>query len=188
MIHMRFKKKKAKKQRASTYHGWGRGKSHHKGAGNRGGRGNAGSGKRSDGKKPSFWNQDYYGRRGFTSKNRKQTCAINIKDIYSNLNEWVQKGFAVKMSAGYNLDLGKAGYTKLLGTGPVKEKLFIKTDFASRNAIEQIKKSGGEVQVLKVIVKKEKKKSAKHKKAEAKEQEEKTGSKAEAQKEASDED
>ncbi|MBN2052196.1 uL15 family ribosomal protein [Candidatus Woesearchaeota archaeon] len=165
---MRFKKKKVRKQRGSTYHGWGRGASHHKGAGNRGGRGRAGTGKRADAKKPSFWKEPT-GKRGFTSKSRMAMKAINLVDVYDNLAEWVNKGFASKTAAGYDVDLKKAGYDKLLGTGEAgefKEKLFIITDFASINSVAKVKEAGGEVKVLKTIVKKEKKKPVKHKKAE----------------------
>jgi large subunit ribosomal protein L15 len=162
---MRFKKKKVTKKRASTYHGYGRGQSHHKGAGNRGGRGRAGTGKRADTKKPSYWKEPT-GRFGFTSKSRMKMQAINLEDINFNLIKWVEKGFAFKGPKGYELELKKAGYDKLLGTGEVKEKLFIITDFASKNAVEKIKEAGGEVKVLKTIVKKEKKKAEKPKKKE----------------------
>jgi large subunit ribosomal protein L15 len=161
---MRFKKKKSRKQRASTYHGWGRGQAHHKGAGNRGGRGRAGTGKRADAKKPSFWKEPT-GKIGFTSKSRKRIRALNIEEAILNLDLWLEKGFATKTQGGYQLDLKKAGYDKLLGTGEVKEKLFIITDFASKNAVEKVKIAGGEVKLLKSIVKKEKKKAEKPKKA-----------------------
>jgi ribosomal protein L15 len=107
------------------------------------------------------------GKRGFTSKNRKKLCAINLEEIYANLDEWVVKGSAVKNQAGYQLDLKKAGYDKLLGTGSceAKEKLFISTDFASKSAVEKVKAAGGEVKILKVVVKKEKKRAVKPKKA-----------------------
>ena len=162
---MHFKKKKCRKLRGSTYHGWGRGQAHHKGAGNRGGRGRAGTGKRADAKKPSYWTIPT-GKRGFTSKNRMRLKAINIMDVYANLDAWMEKGHAKKISAGFEIDLKKAGYDKLLSTGYMKEKVFITTDFASKNAVEKIKAAGGEVKVLKTIVKKEKKKSEKRKKAE----------------------
>jgi large subunit ribosomal protein L15 len=170
---MHFKKKKIRKQRGSTYHGYGRGQSHHKGAGNRGGRGRAGTGKRADQKKPSYWKEPT-GRRGFASKSRKRINAINLEEIYANLNIWLKKGFAGKNQAGYAIDLKKAGYDKLLGTGEVKEKLFITTDFASKGAVEKIKAAGGEVKILKTIFKKEKKKAEKPKKKEKKEEKEET--------------
>jgi large subunit ribosomal protein L15 len=160
---MRFKKKKAKKQRASTYHGYGRGQAHHKGAGNRGGRGRAGSGKRADAKKPSFWKEPT-GKRGFNSINKMRVRAINIEEINDNLAAWAEKGFAVKSPAGYQVDLTKTRFNKLLGTGEPNGKLFITTDFASKSAVAKIKAVGGEVKVLKVIVKKQKKKAEKPKK------------------------
>jgi len=162
---MRFKNKKVRKQRASTYHGWGRGAAHHKGAGNRGGRGRAGSGKRADQKKPSYWDKETPGKRGFTSKSRLGMKAINLTDVCKNLALWTEKGFVVKAQAGHQVDLKKAGYDKLLGMGDIAEKLFIKTDFASKNAVAKVKEAGGEVTILKTIIKKEKKKADKPKKA-----------------------
>ena len=161
---MNFKKKKVRKQRGSTYHGWGRGQAHHKGAGNRGGRGRAGSGKRADAKKPSFWKEPT-GKIGFTSKSRKKILAINLVEVKANIAIWLEKGFATKIQGGYQIDAKKAGYDKLLGTGEVNEKLIITTDFASKNAVEKVKAAGGEVKVLKTIIKKEKKKAEKPKKA-----------------------
>jgi large subunit ribosomal protein L15 len=160
---MRFKKKKSRKLRASTYHGYGRGAAHHKGAGNRGGRGRAGSGKRADAKKPSFWKVPL-GKRGFHSINKMRVKAININEINDNLAVWAEKGFAVKSPAGYQVDLTKTSFNKLLGTGEPAGKLFITADFASKSAVEKIKAAGGEVKVLKVIVKKQKKKADKPKK------------------------
>ena len=178
---MHFKKKKIRKQRGSTYHGYGRGQSHHKGAGNRGGRGRAGTGKRADQKKPSYWKEPT-GRSGFTSKSRKKISAINLEEINANLNLWLKKGFAEKNQAVYVVDLKKAGHDKLLGTGEAKEKLFIVTDFASKSAVEKIKAAGGEVKVLKLIVKKEKKKAEKPKKKEEKEEIEEEGEEASVEK------
>ena len=53
------KRKKNSRQRGSHTHGWGAMKKH-RGAGNRGGRGAAGSGKRADSKKPSIWTGPYF--------------------------------------------------------------------------------------------------------------------------------
>ncbi|MBN1792330.1 uL15 family ribosomal protein [Candidatus Woesearchaeota archaeon] len=161
---MKFKKRKVHKQRASTFHGWGRGKAHHKGAGNRGGRGRAGSGKRSDGKKPSFW-KERQGKFGFTTKNRKIICAVNIDQIEKDLPLWLKHGIASKKGSDYEVDLTKAGFDKLLGTGSPSCALFIKVDFASAGAVEKIAEKGGEVTILKTMKKKAKKKAAPKKKA-----------------------
>src|SRR3990172_2450527 len=73
------KRKKSGRYRGSQTHGGGA-KKKRRGAGNRGGRGNAGSGKRADQKKPSNWDEKYFGKSGFTSKSRRQ------KDDIINLN------------------------------------------------------------------------------------------------------
>ncbi|GEM_PF-257867 len=143
---MRFKKKKVKKYRGSKTHGCGSMKKR-RGAGNRGGRGRAGSGKRGDAKKPLYWKVKS-GKKGFTSKNRKKIKALNLGAIHENLNAWLEKGLAIKKPAGYEIELKKLGYNKLLGTGAVKEKLIIITDFASKKAVGKVKKAGGDVRVL----------------------------------------
>lgn len=157
---MHFKKKKTRSYRGSTFHGWGRGASHHKGAGSRGGKGRSGSGKKADQKKPSYWHEET-GKKGFASKNRMQMTAINIDTLIRRLETMVADGSASRKDSGYQVDLLKAGYDKLLGNGRVTKKLFITTDFASVNAVEKINAAGGSITVLKKIEKKEKKKAEK---------------------------
>ena len=70
------KRTKNSRQRAGTTHGWGSMKKH-RGAGNRGGVGNAGSGKRGDSKKPSFWKKKKFGMHGF----KKKGICIKIHSI-----------------------------------------------------------------------------------------------------------
>ena len=159
----RFKKKKVHKQRASTFHGWGRGASHHKGAGNRGGRGRAGSGKKSDGKKPSFW-KEVQGRHGFTSKGRMNHIAINIEQVEARLAEFEKMGFASKKGSAYEVDLTKSTFNKLLATGTPKTAMTITVDFASKGATAKVEAAGGKLTVLKTIKKKVKKKAAAPKK------------------------
>jgi large subunit ribosomal protein L15 len=175
---MKFKRKKNRRKRGSTFHGWGRGAAHHKGAGNRGGRGRAGTGKKADQNKPSYWTEPV-GKHGFTSKNTFHICAININEMNRHLAGWVEKGFAVKKDKGFEVDLKKAGYDKLLGTGEVDRALFVTTDLASQSAVEKIKAAGGSVTILKKKVKKEKKQSAKP----AKKAEEKKGAESKAEEE-----
>jgi large subunit ribosomal protein L15 len=162
---MKFKKRKVTKRRASTFHGWGRGAAHHKGSGNRGGKGRAGSGKRSDGKKPSFWKEPQ-GKSGFNSKNTFKINAINIEQVEKSLPLWETKGIAVKKASTYEIDLSKTPYNKLLATGTPKFQMVIKVDFASKNAGAKLSETGGKLELLKTIVKKEKKKPSTHKKKE----------------------
>jgi large subunit ribosomal protein L15 len=165
VIDMKFKRKKNRRKRGSTFHGWGRGAAHHKGAGNRGGRGRAGTGKKADQNKPSYWTEPV-GKHGFNSQNRFHITSINICDLVRDIDKFVAKEFAANKGNGFEIDLGKAGYDKLLGTGDseaLKVALFITVDYASKGAVEKIKKAGGSVNVLKVKVKKEKKNKAEKK-------------------------
>ena len=62
------KKSKRQKMRGHSTYGFGS-KKKHRGFGNSGGKGNAGTGKRADSKKPSVWNKHYFGSVGFVKKN-----------------------------------------------------------------------------------------------------------------------
>lgn len=138
---MRFKRKKVRKYRGSKTHGGGSMKKR-RGSGHRGGRGMAGTGKRADTKKPTIINlygNDYFGKFGFTSKSRVKIKAINI----GKLQELYEKGIVKN-----DIILSELGYNKLLGSGLVNIKFNIKVDFASKGAIEKIKKAGGNVEVL----------------------------------------
>jgi large subunit ribosomal protein L15 len=140
------KRKKNIRQRGSKTHGWGAMKKH-RGAGNRGGRGMAGSGKRGDSKKPSIWkNKKYFGMHGFKKKNIKRIIkAVNIIDLEDKFDKWVNNKLIHKDNDFYNLDLTKLGFNKLLGRGKVTKKYKITTEFASKKAIDKIKNLGGEV-------------------------------------------
>ena len=115
-----------------------------RGAGNRGGRGMAGSGKRADSKKPSIWNQKYFGKFGFVSKNARKITAIDIDYLEENINKLPQDAVS-KENEFFSVDLEKLGFNKLLSNGNVKNKYKIKVPYASKKAIEKIKNNGGEV-------------------------------------------
>lgn len=106
------KRSKARKMRGNRTHGYGK---THRGAGNRGGRGNAGSGKRADCKKPSYWHKE-------KKKQKKKIKAINIKDVELRLKTWMAEGIAKFENGKAIVDLQKAGYGKLLNTGKNKTK------------------------------------------------------------------
>tara|TARA_Y100000310_G_C20302309_1_gene632378 strand:- start:135 stop:593 length:459 start_codon:yes stop_codon:yes gene_type:complete len=132
------KRKKQSRMRGSHTHGGGS-KKKRRGAGNRGGRGLAGTGKRGDCKKPLIWHTKYFGKSGFKKKNASTIKTINIEDLCKLIN----KGLIEKKGDNYNVDLKKVGYDKLLGKGKVSEKLSIKARFASENAIKKIQAAGG---------------------------------------------
>jgi large subunit ribosomal protein L15 len=143
------KKKKNRRFRGSKTHGAGIGSKHNKGAGSRGGRGMAGTGKRADQKKPSIWKERYFGKPGFSSKSRTpESLPINIKTIEDRLDMLVRSGKARLENGAYTIDLAELGYNKLLSCGEATKRLIITTDFASDDAVENVKKAGGDVKVL----------------------------------------
>ena len=142
------KRKKNDRQRGSMTHGWGA-KKKHRGQGNRGGRGMAGTGKRADSKKPSIWkDKDYFGKHGFVSKTPKvKINPVNINDIEQHINKFLSNNLIKKENDFYIVDIEKLGYNKLLGDGRISAKLKVKAPYASQKAIEKVKEAGGEVSV-----------------------------------------
>ncbi len=145
------KRKKVRKYRGSKTHGGGSMKKR-RGAGNRGGRGNAGTGKRGDQNKPSIWKYDNYprpGKHGFKSKNKIKQKPINLKDIEKKFDILLEKGLIKKKESVYYLNLKDLKKNKLLGTGNITKKMNITTLCASGSAVSKVKSSGGEVIILK---------------------------------------
>lgn len=153
-----MKPKKNIRQRGHKTHGWGS-KKKHRGAGNRGGRGNAGSGKRADQKKPSYWNslkvmkkgqkrgQDYFGKFGFGMTADKSGIAITVRDLDTRLPTFVVEKKATEKAGVYTIDLKAAGIAKLLGTGQVRKKVQVTVMSATSAATEKIQAAGGSVTV-----------------------------------------
>lgn len=140
------KRKKNDRQRGSMTHGWGA-KKKHRGQGNRGGRGMAGTGKRADSKKPSIWkDKHYFGKHGFVSKTPKvKINAVNINFLEQHIGRFLSNNTIKKENDFYIVDLEKLGYNKLLGDGRISAKIKIKTPYASKTAVEKVKEAGGEV-------------------------------------------
>ena len=138
------KRKKSNRYRGSKTHGCGSMKKR-RGAGNKGGRGMAGSGKRADSKKPSLWGERYFGKFGFKSKSTTDIRPVNIEYLEANIEKLSRQNDAVKENDVYSVDLEKLGFNKLLGSGKVLNKYRIKVSYASKKAIEKVKQAGGEV-------------------------------------------
>ena len=140
------KRKKNSRQRAGTTHGWGSMKKH-RGKGNKGGCGMAGTGKRNDAKKPSIWkNKKYFGKHGFKKKGMIiKIVAINISELELKMSTLLENKKINKEGDIFTIDLGALGYNKLLGTGVVKSKMKITVDSASEKAVSKIASNGGEV-------------------------------------------
>ena len=139
------KRKKNTRQRGHKTHGWGA-KKKHRGQGNRGGRGMAGTGKRADTKKPSYWKERYFGKLGFVSKTPKiKINPVNMSFIEQNLSRFLSSNAIKKENNFYIVDLEKLGFNKLLGDGSVSMKFRIKAPYASKTAVEKVKEAGGEI-------------------------------------------
>jgi len=136
-------RKKNSRQRASKTHGWGSMKKH-RGAGNRGGRGMAGTGKRGDAKKPVIWsNSKYFGKHGFKSIHKKSP-SLNLSHLEEHKDMLIKDKKAKKDGEFIVIDLGK---TKLLGTGKITSKFKITCDTASAKAISKVEALGGKVTI-----------------------------------------
>ena len=106
----------------------------------------AGSGKRADTIKPSLWKEDYFGKKGFIKKGIiEKISAININEIEEKFDNLAKDKMISKEGDAYAIDISKIGYNKLLGSGNVTRKYKITAKYASKNIIEKIKKSGGEI-------------------------------------------
>ncbi len=141
-----YKRKKVGKYRGGSTHGGGARKKR-RGAGSRGGRGNAGSGKRAGHMKMRYVKAGHIlGKHGFTSKSRTVVKAVNLGYFTSErVAQLVKQGKAHKEGNVYALDLATLGYNKLLGTGTTSVKLKITVKSCSPGAAEKVAAAGGEV-------------------------------------------
>jgi large subunit ribosomal protein L15 len=141
-----LKRKKSTRQHATTTHGWGSRKKH-RGAGSRGGRGNAGRGKRSDHKKQSYTSRGIFlGRTGFTSHSRtKKQSAINVGTLQEHIDNFTKTGKIEKKGDIYIINAKKVGYGSILGSGTLRVKLEVTAPHVSKKAEEKITAAGGKV-------------------------------------------
>ncbi|MBI5393049.1 uL15 family ribosomal protein [Candidatus Woesearchaeota archaeon] len=139
------KRGKMSRHRGSHTHGYGAMKKH-RGSGNKGGKGRAGSGKRADSKKPSIWkNKDYFGKYGFVNVTRNEQKTLNIRDIEERLDRYIAEQKITVAKNIYTVDLSSWGVDKLLGTGKATHSFMITVAAASEQAIEKIEAAGGKV-------------------------------------------
>ena len=155
---MKRKDRKVRRQRAKTTHGYGSMKKN-RGAGNRGGRGMAGTGKRGDAKKPSINPATYFGSKGFRRlRTMPEDKTITLATLERSLDT-MEKNKKVENKGGtYEVNLTKLGYDKLLGTGKANFKLNITVKKATDSSIKKIEAAGGKV-VLSNVPKEEPKAS-----------------------------
>ncbi len=123
----------------------GRGHKKGRGAGLRGGRGNAGCHKT----KRIMYERvgRVWGAHGFK---RSQSVvgansSINLKTIEENSESWIAEGIATKKGKVVSVDLTEMGYDKLLGTGSTTQSYKLTISAASAKAVEKIEAAGGEI-------------------------------------------
>ena len=121
---------KTKKFRGSMTHG--KGKKGGRGAGLRGGKGNAGLGKHRFMYMTKYM-PGHFGVHGF-----KRPQSVIKEDKIINVGE-IEEKFPDKKT----INLTEEGYDKLLGAGKIKSKLKITVNSASEKAINKIKQQGG---------------------------------------------
>lgn len=135
--------RKARKQRGSRTCGWGKVGQHRK-SGSRGGFGKAGRHKH-------LWtwvlryDPDYWGKRGFSSRNGKGERHINVGDLERLAGAMAREGRLTREGDRVVLDLSSAGFGKLLGGGTVLKPFRVVSLKASETAVTKIKEAGGEV-------------------------------------------
>lgn len=116
----------------------------HRGKGSKGGKGMAGTGKRAGQKKTWVlkYHPDYFGKKGFKSRKNKLP-AMNIGYINDKIEKFVKEGKAKKGNDGYTIELKSY---KILSTGKVNKKLFVKAKSFSKKAEEKILKANGTIE------------------------------------------
>ena len=141
------RRKKDTRMRGSHTHGWGS-KKKHRGSGNRGGKGMASTGKRSDAFKPSIWKEEYFGKHGFYHMGAVHHRIVNVNYIDQNIEKFVAGNVAKKHDGAYVVNIADIGFDKLLGKGRVTKKLILTAKYASSQSIDAIKAAGGEVALI----------------------------------------
>jgi large subunit ribosomal protein L15 len=117
------KSKKINKLRGQRSAGYGFTKGH-RAAGQRGGKGMAGS-KKHHYIKLMIENPRYFGKWGFKRPQKllENLVVLNIGEIDEAADRLVEKGIATMTGKRYNIDVSKLGIDRILGSGKVTRKL-----------------------------------------------------------------
>ncbi len=135
---------RTKKFRGSRTHG--RGRKAGRGAGLRGGRGNAGLHKHKWISVVKYC-PDYFGHHGFKRPQSVVTdkITVNLSEVEQSLPLLAKDGFAAQKDGKWTVDLTKMGVDKLLGSGKISTPISIKVPEASAGALEKLKAAGGTI-------------------------------------------
>lgn len=140
------KRKKFSRARGTRLMGYAAKK--HKGSGNKGGKGMAGTGKRA-GQKRTYvlrYLHPYFGRKARIRERKlvkkKSYNEINLRDLEKNIENLMKKGFGKETKEGIEINLEDY---KILGEGELKLKLIVKASSFTQSAKEKIEKAGGKI-------------------------------------------
>ncbi len=138
MTLMKRKRRKCGKLRGKRRHGHGNIKNR-RGAGNRGGRGNAGLHKH----KYTYtvvYAKDHFGKHGFVNPTRKELPTLNLYEIEA----MIEKGQLAQQEGKYVFEFNG----KILGCGTISSPVLVRARAWSKKAEEKIKAAGGEIEEL----------------------------------------
>jgi large subunit ribosomal protein L15 len=90
---------------------------------------------------------DYWGKKGFRSVQslHNKVNAINVGNLGSLVTRLEAQNQLEHKDGKILLDLGKLGFTKLLGTGRISESVLVKVSTHSSSAARKIEEAGGRV-------------------------------------------
>ncbi len=93
------------------------------------------------------YDPDHFGAYGFVRHHdaEREPRALNLLQVQEDLGTFRERGWAVQRDGVTEVDLTKAGYTKLLSRGSVKVPLRVVVAQASQAAVQKVKQAGGEV-------------------------------------------
>jgi large subunit ribosomal protein L15 len=140
---------KKKRQRGSRTHGGGTHKNR-RGAGHRGGRGDAGRDKH------EFHTHDPLGKHGFTRPDSvtDEVLTVDVRTLDEDAPLLAAEGVAEEADDGYRIDVREvvedgheADAVKVLGDGQVRSALTVVADAFSASAREKLDAAGGEAEL-----------------------------------------
>ncbi|HET6405779.1 MAG TPA: uL15m family ribosomal protein [Candidatus Thermoplasmatota archaeon] len=139
------KKRKSSKRRGDREQG--RGKKKGRGAGLRGGRGNAGRHKHKRVHYAKLGQEFGYTNYGFKipDEAQKTVISVNVSELDDRLPQLVEMGEATKEGDVYVVDLAKMGVDKLLGGGQIRSKARITVATATPGAKAKVEEAGGAI-------------------------------------------
>lgn len=139
------KKKRSSKRRGDREQG--RGKKKGRGAGLRGGRGNAGRHKHKRVHYAKLGQEFGYTNYGFKipDEAQKVVVGVNVSELDVVLPRLVEMGEATEANGVYSVDLTKMGVDKLLGSGQVRSKIRVTVASATESAKSKVEAAGGQI-------------------------------------------